>query len=442
MIHYVEPGFQQSLDQFARLFDGDKHLSLRFYDNEPGLTRLFNAQGSFRTMWRGQGIAGHGGSSSRSKQRSIMSALGEAVERYALSIASPHFQQKTYHQLCEMSLNAINPETITAFAPEQIASNPEAILNVQKTSTVDWSWFQDVLNDDRPILLPAMFNQPYKGQLPFYFSASTSGNGCGQDDESAQLSALLEFLERDAFAVYWWSKNRPRQIDLSHPSERLQKILEAFSEYLPGVTFFWTETDFQVTTVFATYQGDPRFRSPRFLVSAGASLDPITAIEKSLTEIEQLVTMFRRRYNSYEMVEYERDFDSTIWDFLDHVHLYSYRDMHYAYEFLFPNQPETISWSDLKDFSQGHTRKNLEFLTAQFRQNKIRLYFSNLSDRTIKSAGLAVWRAFSPDLAVIDFWHKYRAVGFPRLYKLPKQMGWKNQPSCFAELNPDPHPFP
>lgn len=445
MFNYVRPQAFSALQKFERLLEfrlsSSLQFSLRFLPEPHFSSLLHHAEARMDSSFV-TGKSPRGGASHWQRERAMFAAVGEITERYALAAARPDVFCESYEQLIAQNTPALDPETVRIFAEDQPAHLNGEVKHLTRNCRIDWSWAQDALAEDQRTLVPSYFSQWSGSRFPIHYCVSSNGNGCGQTADQAKLAGLLELLERDAFALYWWTRNVPRQIDLSRPNARLQQLCQRFEKLLPDITVFHTQTDFRVNSIMLVLRGRREHRTPIFAVTAAASLDPIYAIERAFVELNQIVLGMRDRLGSRGVPDYGRDFDRSIWDFMDHALLYDNEEMKKAWAFYFPLKPRVVHWSELVNFEQGDIGKNVQFLTEEFRRTRHRLYFVNLANRRIQHAGLHVYRAFSPDLAIIEHWHRYRSLGIPRYYRLPARMGWRRRPARFADLNPYPHPFP
>ncbi len=441
MIHYIAPRDHLTLDTFDRLFDVHDWTFIEFRDdpNRPIYgSRVYDA-GSFFEMDKRHVI--WGGSGHSSKRRAVYGAMAEAIERYCMYEAPISNWTVSFREVRAEGYNALDPSTIRLYSEEQEVLRTGVVKNLDRDTKLRWSWFFDAFTEE-PILVPSLFNQPLWEERPVYCSASSNGNGCGLDRNMAMRSGLFELIERDAAMFYWWTKNCPAQIDLSSPSPSLAKVLDLHRPLLPYLTFFHTRTDLDLVSLVVVLRGNLKNRMPLLLMSGAARLDLVEALDRALSEMNSIVRQFAADFDYTRRINYQQDFDLTIWEFKDHVNLYAFNDFKKAYGFLFPSQPERISWRDLPHKMYRSHQEELEYVKDQFESCGLRLYFSELTPKLARETRLKVMRAYSPDLLQIDPGHKFRALGVPRLYSLPKKLGLKFQPVRFVDLNPYPHPFP
>ena len=439
MIHYIPPEDQLSAQKFARLFCSMDRLNITFRrDLNIGLMHppTFDASVHYN---KGTGVA-WGGSNSDSKRNAAFGAMGEAIERYGLFMASYDLEPASFLELQTRKLNALDPESFTLYAQDQETLIKKEVDNLRRDTVLPWTWFQDALRNDRRILVPSLFNQFIYGHKPIYCEASTNGNGCGQSPAHAKRAAVLELLERDAIMFYWWTKNSPLTVDLSQPCPRLRKILAPFADLLPRTTLLYTKTDFDLPTLVAVFQGDLRRRLPMMAMSGGSGLDPFRAIDRALSELRAVVQHQMMTIPNQKSIFFSEDYDLTVWDYQDHVALYAYQEMKPAYEFLLAG--EVIHYSELPHNATGTHEGDLEFIVSEFHRNNHRLYFGDLTPRHMRAVDLHIYRSFSPDLIEVDPGHKFRALGVPRFYQLPQKLALRMRPQTSHDLNPFPHPFP
>lgn len=442
MIHHIPAADQLTICKFSRFFGpADWQFSSPLNNCNIG-RRSLSAFYNLGVFYHSPGRSIWGGSADRSKRKAAFGAMGEALERYCLGEAKADFLDKNYEELVQLGHRTLDPNSYRHYADDQDVLIQGEVRNIDRQTRLHWTWFEDALNENTPTLLPSLFNRPYPGPKPIFFGGTTNGNGCGQTPAHAKLSGLQELLERDAIMVYWWTRNTPRQIDLSSPSPELRKILETFADLLPHIDIFWTKTDFDLTTVMVAYRGRLANRNPYFQITGATRLDPLHAMDRALGEMVSLHQHFESTLDSYEPIEFGSNYDLSIWEFLDHVHLYAYHDMREAYDFWFPANPDKVHWSELPNRSTGSHEGDLGYILNEFRRNGHRLYFAELTTQPLRASDLHVYRAYSPDLVEVDAGHKYRALGSSRYYTLHKKLNLKMQPANSRALNPYPHPFP
>src|SRR5262249_21896023 len=125
-------------------------------------------------------------------------------------------------------------------------------------------------------------------ELRHLFCASDS-NGCAAGVTAAEAIAhgLLELIERDAAALWWYTRSRRPAVDLDAFGPPLVERLRALFR-AAGRTFWALDltTDLGVP-VFAALSAREDDPVEDIIYGFGADLDPAAALEKALLEMNQ-----------------------------------------------------------------------------------------------------------------------------------------------------------
>jgi len=223
--------------------------------------------------------------------------------------------------------------------------------------------------------------------------------------EEAVLQGLLELVERDAAAVWWYNQLRRPAIDLDSFGDPYFEALQA--DY---VRLGWTVWVLDLThdlgipvCVALAHEA----RADRFAIGFGCHLEPRLAVQRALTELNQL----------FDPGHTER----APWD------IEGLADR--AYLFPHPELPRVTA--------QRLPRLGGVDLRADIEQCKKRLDEVGLElvvvDKTRPDIGLHVAQVIVPGLR--HFWPRF---GPGRLYQVPCALGWLAGPFAESELNPVP----
>ena len=69
-------------------------------------------------------------------------------------------------------------------------------------------------------------------------------------------------------------------------------------------------------------------------------------------------------------------------------------------------------------------------------------YAVDVTAPDIADAGLRVAKVVAPELQPLDVAYDARFLGGRRLYRAAFELGLRDEPATFDDLNPYPHPFP
>lgn len=250
----------------------------------------------------------------RSETQARVSALAEAVERYCGVFRGDEPRRRAAFE--DLGDDAVHPNACMLFSPSQYRdrerwNEEEGHSNwVPKAfdprRPVEWSaaWS---LGEERFKLLPtALGFYDYRDTAIGGRSGAQSSsrvareptcladsNGCaaGNTVEEAVLQGFLELVERDAAALWWYSRAR-------RPRVPLETFEDPYFDRLPAVFAslgrdLWVldlTTDFGLPVVVAVSRTVER-RSDDLLMGFGAHLDPGIAVARALTEICQFLPL-------------------------------------------------------------------------------------------------------------------------------------------------------
>jgi ribosomal protein S12 methylthiotransferase accessory factor len=157
-------------------------------------------------------------------------------------------------------------------------------------TVIDWTpvWS---LTGKRHRLLPTAllyFNMPHShagGRL----RADSNGNAAGGSLEDAVLQGMLELVERDAVALWWYNRARMPGVDLDAFADPWIGELRAVHATLGRDVWVLNLTsDLRIPAMVALSRrtGDPR---EQIMLGFGAHVDPRIALRRALCELNQMM---------------------------------------------------------------------------------------------------------------------------------------------------------
>lgn len=354
---------------------------------------------------------------------SIMSGLGEAVERYCAYCPFPdRFVEATYDEL-EAEGHRLPPvEYLDLYDESQYGTLRDLTRwrePFDRETEIDWCAGRNLLTGARtyvPAQLVYLAREPTDS---VYILGTSNGLAGGESIESALVGSLYECFERDAVMKTWYGAETPGRIATT-PFEglhRLRTSMESdFVSYLP----LKLDTEFGVETVGCAVV-DRRRDGPRFVLAAAASLSTTEAVESALVEAAQgaiYVTHLNQRYRNRE-VDIRR-----VTNFEDNVAYYLAPENFGEVRFLLRGDRVEVRPTDpAPDSAEEELR---QCLSAAADAGLTPVGF-DLTTRDARDAGFRVTRVFVPELVSLH------------LPALPP----KNHPRFrqFA-VTDKPHPFP
>lgn len=412
LVEVVSPyvGLVTELDELLPSPDDGRHFHVVAMPADPSAT-----------LGRRGGTPGQPGSGYGSDRQSVRNAaIGEAVERYSAAyVPRDDLVVATAH---ELGASAAAPETFALFAPEQYARPGFPFVRFAADTRLRWVRGRR-LSDGADAWLPAQL--VYLGGLstdePMIAYSTSNGLAAAADWERALLSALLELVERDAFMLAWNARLSFPLLDW-RASDQLRSYYE---RYLAPARARLTAVDLSsvhdVPVVLATVRGSPG----AFVVGAAAALTVEDAWRKAVTEAYAVRKAARELALSEPYSPFARDFHDVC-EFGEHIHVYAYAENEPRASFLDASD-EVRDPADVAPLEGGVAE-----LVARLARDSVETFAVNVTSPDVREVGLFVARAIAPRLTPLDVRHDARFLGGDRL----------RTRCAFADINPDPHPFP
>ncbi|WP_405358769.1 TOMM precursor leader peptide-binding protein [Kitasatospora sp. NBC_00085] len=287
---------------------------------------------------------------------------------------------------------------------------------------LDWSpvWS---LTRKRQVLLPTAllyYNVPDRAGRRMVHADS---NGCaaGGTLEDATLQGLLELVERDAVALWWYNRTRQPAVDLAAFGDPwTAEVSQAHSELGRQVWALDLTSDLGVP-VFAALSRRTGRPAEDIVFGFGAHPDPAVALSRALTEMNQLLPPVL-----------EARPDGTGYGCTDPVALRWWRTA----------SPDTMPYLAADPAVPARTPRDHPYRPSGDLLDELRRLQGVLErrglevcvlDQTRPDLALPVVRTLVPGLR--HFWPRF-APG--RLFDVPVALGRLSRPTPYDELNPIP----
>lgn len=370
-----------------------------------------------------------GGAGGRTVAHAKTSTLCESLERYSgIFWGEEHRVRASYRSLGEQ---AVHMQVLAQFSDDQYArraeTNPRALSNQQIVS--------DPLDDDAEISWTPAWSLTHQRvrYLPtsycFYgfrepgFQCLADSNGCaaGNNLEEAILHGLLELLERDAVAMWWY--NRVQRPAVDGPSfglaywDRTERYYREVLGRSLHVLDLRVDTGIPVLAVVSRREDHP---IEDITVGFSAHLDPALALEKALGGTNQYLPSLQKRAAD----------GSTLYRYINKETLAFWKTATYASEpYLLPDPAAPVRRKgDLPSLATSDLKSDLDRCVESVRALGLEVL---VVDQSRPDLGINVARVVVPGLR-----HFWRRLARGRLYDVPVSLGWLAKPRAEGELNP------
>ncbi|WP_156754431.1 TOMM precursor leader peptide-binding protein [Actinokineospora pegani] len=352
-------------------------------------------------------------------------ALCEAVERHSGAFHGD--EAVVVASYAELGERAVHPDAVQLFDKRQFADRDRAnaahsVLQwvperFDEEAELPWTPVWSLTRGEHRLLPTASLY--YGGPGPASVTANSNGCAAGCSVEDAVLQGLLELVERDAVALWWYNRTRAPGVDLGSLGDPfVDEVRRAYAELGREVWVLDLTADLDVP-VFAALTR--RVRGPReeVLLGFGAHLDPRCALRRALTELNQMMP--------------------AVSDLREHVLAAMDPDLRgwltgpgtRANPHLLPDPSAPVRGiGDYADQTAADLLSDVE--TIQHRLEALGMEVLVL-DQTRPDTGLPVVRVVVPGLR--PFWSRL-APG--RLYDVPVSLGRVDRPTAYDDMNPIP----
>jgi oxazoline/thiazoline synthase len=360
-----------------------------------------------------------------------VSALCEAVERYSGNFHGD--EERIPGSLRSLGEAAIHPNACQLYHERQYAERVnwnaghaafQYICDpLDEDAELDWTpvWS---LTQRRPRYLPTgllYYGVPDgHGHGKHYVHADSNGSAAGSSLEDAVLQGLLELIERDAVAIWWYNRSRLPGVDLDAFADpwvdELRSVYAGLGREV-WVLDVTADLDIPVMVAISRRTGE----GPEdIMFGFGAHLDPRVALRRALTELNQMMPALVS--NVDDVPARGADPDLEAWRRTATIANQPYLVPHPGER---ARVPGDYNYAPCEDLSEDVTaiQGKLEALGMEVL----------VLDQTRPDIGLPVVKVIVPGLR--PFWARF-APG--RLYDVPVRCGRQAEPTSYEELNPIP----
>lgn len=326
----------------------------------------------------------------------LLSAVGEAIERYAPSLPDPARIQ--WRRLRELEGEVLDPRHGPLYTEAQYRRPGFPFARFDPDLVHPWvegRW----LDTGHRVWVPAIFAYLSldlgAGQL--FCQGTSNGLAATTNAEDGQLRATLELVERDAFMAAWLTGSPCPRLDLDETLDSgLGEILEGIAALGGKVEVRVLPTSACGTAIACLAMGDGR-HYPGITLGLGADLDPDLALKQAILELGQTGPHLRRLMQTGAVPVPKRK--SDVREMLDHAAYYFRPDRVQAFEAMRSSSKRV----GLKDLRVGYRERSLGKCSSTLSESRIRVALVDVTSADVATGPFQVWRAVSPDLQPISY---------------------------------------
>jgi ribosomal protein S12 methylthiotransferase accessory factor len=375
-------------------------------------------------------LRGRSGGKGRTDHQAKVGAVCEAIERFngIYRGDEPHVDG-SYARLAE---RALHPEELLLFSDAQYADR--IAWNAAQTTSyhviperldpereIQWTpvWS---LRDERERLAPAGHCWYGHPDIVAHFYSASDANGCaaGNTVEEAILQGLMELVERDSVAAWWYNRAWRPEVDLDAFDEPYVALVrEHYAAMGRNLWVLDITTDLGIPAFVGCSQ---RLEGPTedLLIGFGAHVDPRMALMRALTEVNQFLPAVAQRNPDGSTNYWMDDADAIQWWTEETLDGNPHVAPHPELPARRPSDFAEIATDDIAE----DVRRCVQRIAAAGHDVLV-------LDQSRPAIELAVVRVIAPGLR-----HFWRRLGPGRLYDVPVKLGWIDAPVPEADLNP------
>jgi ribosomal protein S12 methylthiotransferase accessory factor len=324
----------------------------------------------------------------------LLSAVGEAIERYAPSL--PDVKRFVWARPDELDGERLDPREFALYTAAQYERGEFPFVRFDPEIRHPWvlgKWFAS----GGAVWTPAVFaylSLPLQRAQDFC-QGSSNGLAAAWDWEEAALRATLELVERDAFMTAWAGGKPGQRVEVDDP--QLRCVVESV-ERLGATVESYVLPSAWGTTVLCLAFGDGE-QYPGATIGLSAALDVASAMRGAVLELAQTGPHLRRMMQSGAWRIPERPED--VREMPDHAAYYFPAERASAFNRLRTKDAPVC----IRDLPEQQNERSL--LDA-------RVALVDVTSADVATGPFRVVRAISPDLRPISYGYGLERAGSPR----------------------------
>ena len=364
---------------------------------------VFERDGSLRRLplgW-GKGLTISG---------AVLSAVGEAIERYSASIVDA--ERIVWKRARDLHGEFLDPRMFGLYTDEQY--DRDAFPYVRFDAEIAQPWVQGAWVDNgQTVWIPAIlvFLSVELRQEQLLCQGTSNGLAASTDKDDASLRAILELVERDAFMASWLTGRSAERIELDDTIDPLlRQVIEGIERLGAEVEIYTLPTSVIGTTALCLAFGDGE-NYPGVTFGLGCDLEPRGALKQAILELGQTGPYLRRMMQSKVLTA---PVDPTaVREMLDHAAYYFPRERAAAFDRLRSHKPN-LRLSDLKNIGT----RSLPDCVSALKEAGVRVALIDVTSADVATGPFSVMRAVSQDLQPIWYGYGLERIPVERIRKM------------------------
>jgi ribosomal protein S12 methylthiotransferase accessory factor len=380
------------------------------------------------------------GSTSIVRERALVGAIGEAVERYSAAVVP--YEEIEHFSYRERRNEAIDPRSLVLYSAEQYRRSAFPFTPFDEQQSFGWVMGYS-LTRNQPLLVPAQFvYMPYRSQTkePLLTQMITTGLACGTYLEDAILSAICEVVERDAVMSMWLRRlSLPRVVCDGTEAPVLRETVARFARTQYRIDLIDVTTDIGIPAIVAVARTG-RKDGPAAIFASKGSLDPQVAVTGALDELAQCIMwvngLMRRRGD--QPLPSLADVSSID----DHVMWATDAQRLHNVEFMWSSECER-DLSSLPSLATKDVLEGIHRAVSRLAARGLEVIVVDVTPDDIREVGLSVARVIIPGAQPLYFGYGLERIA-DRVVDSALSDGDRaiDRDRVMAQLNHWPHPFP
>jgi bacteriocin biosynthesis cyclodehydratase domain-containing protein len=445
---FASDGGHRALDQREVLAQLEQHLSPitgivsslkpgdragQIHRDGTCVTATFAADHSFSDMYDDrfflkEGMRRRSGGKGKSVDQARISALAESLERYCGVFDGTEARIRA--SFAELGTTAIHPNACMLYSERQYANRQSYNSRGHKAYWVpepfrhdveiEWTPLWSLSNKQTRYLPTSLCYYGYQSPAPLFARADSNGCAAGSALEEAVLQGVLELIERDAVALWWYNRLRRRAVDLESADDAyVAAIIRRYGDLRRYLWALDVTSDVGIPTFVALSRRVDKAEED-IIYGFGAHLDPKVALSRALTEMNQSLEAVPTAAGPESSRTYRGGGEAVHW-----WRTVRSTDANY----LVPDpQAGPLLLDDFKNGASDDLCGDVFTCVGLAANRGIEVL---VLDQTRPDVGFPVVRVVAPGLR--HFWARF---GPGRLYDVPVREGWLSRPLNEGELNP------